>query len=53
MPEKPQRKRPPRRPKRVWEPPRVKTGKLFESNSLACGKGPGGDDECFQSGTVS
>jgi hypothetical protein len=24
--------------KRSWEPPRIKTGQLFESNSLSCGK---------------
>ena len=24
--------------KRRWEPPRIKTGQLFESNSLSCGK---------------
>lgn len=26
------------REKRTWEPPRIKTGQLFESNSLSCGK---------------
>jgi hypothetical protein len=24
--------------KRTWEKPRIKTGQLFESNSLSCGK---------------
>jgi hypothetical protein len=24
--------------KRAWEAPRIKTGQLFESNSLSCGK---------------
>ena len=24
--------------KHAWEPPRIKTGQLFESNSLSCGK---------------
>jgi len=24
--------------KKAWESPRVKSGRLFESNSLACGK---------------
>lgn len=42
MAEKTQRK-PQRRPgaagkKKQWEPPRVTSGRLFESNSLACGK---------------
>jgi hypothetical protein len=37
--EKPRRK-PPAKPrkKKPWESPRVKSGRLFESNSLACGK---------------
>jgi hypothetical protein len=26
------------RKKKPWEPPRVKSGRLFESNSLACSK---------------
>jgi hypothetical protein len=31
--------RKPSRPrKRAWQRPQVKTGQLFESNSLACGK---------------
>jgi hypothetical protein len=44
--EKPNRKttRPP--PKRQWQRPRVKTGQLFESNSLACGKNAPINDEC-------
>jgi hypothetical protein len=32
--------------KKVWETPRVKSGRLFESNSLACGKNsPGGNGD--------
>ena len=37
MAEKTSRKTPPP-PKRPWRRPQVKTGQLFESNSLACGK---------------
>jgi hypothetical protein len=37
--EKTQRKRDAKaRKKKPWESPRVKSGRLFESNSLACGK---------------
>jgi hypothetical protein len=34
--------------KKAWETPRMKSGRLFESNSLACGKNaPGGNGgEC-------
>ena len=32
------RKTPPKRAKKAWQPPRVKSGQLFESNSLACSK---------------
>lgn len=35
--------------KRAWLPPSFKTGKLFESNSLACGKLPV-DEMCQQIG---
>jgi hypothetical protein len=39
MPEKKTRKQPREpRAKKPWEPPRVKSGRLFESNSLACTK---------------
>ena len=39
MAEKQPRKPPaPKRKKKTWESPRVKSGRLFESNSLACGK---------------
>ena len=44
MAEKPDRK--PSRPrKRQWHRPQVKTGQLFESNSLACGKTPSAPNE--------
>lgn len=40
----------PRRPpaKRAWQAPRVRTGHLFESNSLACGKNTPQLDQCIQ-----
>ena len=35
--------------KRPWRKPQVKTGQLFESNSLACNKSPASpNDECMQ-----
>jgi len=38
--------RKPSRPrKRQWHRPQVKTGQLFESNSLACGKTPSAPNE--------
>jgi len=38
--------RKPSRPrKRQWHRPQVKTGQLFESNSLACGKTPTAPNE--------
>lgn len=44
MAEKSDRK--PSRPrKRQWHRPQVKTGQLFESNSLACGKTPSAPNE--------
>jgi hypothetical protein len=33
-------------PRRAWEPPRIKSGQLFESNSLACFKHGVGVFEC-------
>jgi hypothetical protein len=51
VPEKTKRKAP--RSKKPWEPPRVKTGHLFESNSLSCGKNSPGQDECLQNPTQS
>jgi hypothetical protein len=38
--EKRTRKPPPKGKKKTWASPRVKTGQLFESNSLACTKTP-------------
>jgi hypothetical protein len=35
--------------KRRWQPPKIKSGQLFEANSLACGKSTAApQDECFQ-----
>jgi hypothetical protein len=34
--------------KRTWQTPRVRTGHLFESNSLACGKNTPALDQCIQ-----
>ena len=34
--------------KRAWQAPRVRTGHLFESNSLACGKNTPSMDQCIQ-----
>jgi hypothetical protein len=39
--------------KRPWQPPRIRTGHLFESNSLACGKSAPGLDQCEQNPTTS
>ncbi len=42
-------KRKPARPsKKAWQKPRIKSGRLFESNSLACGKNGPGMDSCEQ-----
>jgi hypothetical protein len=50
VPEKKTRKRPPApRGKKPWEAPRVKSGRLFESNSLACLKTHTDLDEGCQS----
>ncbi|HEX2659923.1 MAG TPA: hypothetical protein VHU40_16680 [Polyangia bacterium] len=34
--------------KRPWQTPRVRTGQLFESNSLACGKNTPLIPQCVQ-----
>lgn len=47
MSDKSKRKAPPR-PKKAWQKPRIKSGRLFESNSLACGKNGPGMDSCEQ-----
>jgi hypothetical protein len=39
--------------KKPWESPRVKTGRLFESNSLACGKNSQETDQCHMIPTMS
>jgi hypothetical protein len=36
-----------RKQKKSWQRPTVKTGQLFESNSLACGKNSPGTFECM------
>ncbi len=42
--------RKPARPgKKTWQRPQIKSGRLFESNSLACGKNGPGMDNCEQS----
>ena len=46
MAEKVQRKTTKPARKRQWQRPRVKSGKLFESNSLACGKNGPGTEDC-------
>jgi hypothetical protein len=43
---------PPRKPtrpaKKPWQRPTLKSGRLFEANSLACGKNGPGMDMCEQ-----
>lgn len=34
--------------KRPWQAPRIRTGHLFESNSLACGKSTPQIEQCIQ-----
>ncbi|HVV49135.1 MAG TPA: hypothetical protein VHO06_05715 [Polyangia bacterium] len=52
MPDKSKRK-PPRPGKKAWQKPVIKSGRLFESNSLACGKNGPGMDSCEQFPKVS
>ena len=40
-------------PKKVWQKPRIKSGRLFESNSLACGKNGPGMEMCEQAPKMS
>lgn len=47
MANKPKRK-PTRPAKKAWQKPRIKSGRLFESNSLACGKNGPGMESCEQ-----
>ena len=39
--------------KQKWQQPRIRTGHLFESNSLACGKNVPQLDQCVQNPTTS
>jgi hypothetical protein len=39
--------------KRRWTAPRIRTGHLFESNSLACGKSTPAREECIQNPVMS
>jgi hypothetical protein len=39
--------------KRTWQPPRIRSGRLFESNSLACGKNTPAMDQCIQNPVAS
>jgi len=39
--------------KKKWERPRIKTGHLFESNSLACGKNAPQIEQCLQNPVMS
>lgn len=47
-----QKDRPPEK-KKKWETPRIKTGQLFESNSLACGKNAPQIEQCLQNPVMS
>ena len=49
MADKSQPRNPVRKVKKRWQQPKVKTGRLFESNSLACGKNAPGMAECDES----
>jgi len=52
MAEKVQRKTTKPARKKRWQTPKVKSGRLFESNSLACGKVfSTGDENCLQIGS--
>ena len=55
--EKPVRKTPVDEPshavKATWQVPRIRTGHLFESNSLACGKSSQFVEQCLQNPTTS
>ena len=57
MADKTSRKPHPKAKKKPWEAPRLKSGRLFETNSLACGKstsmGMSGVDQCHQIPTQS
>ena len=53
MAKKTPRKTQPKGKKKRWEAPRIKSGQLFESNSLACGKDNDGTEQCQQIPTMS
>jgi hypothetical protein len=40
------------RPRRKWEAPRIRTGQLFETHSLACMKTNAGPEDCLASGEI-
>ncbi len=42
------RQKPTRPAKKAWQKPHIRSGKLFESNSLACGKNGPGLESCEQ-----
>lgn len=42
-----------KRKKKTWASPRVKSGRLFESNSLACGKDHSDGGNCSQEAAMS
>jgi hypothetical protein len=46
MPPRSPTTRPPSHPDKPWVPPRMKSGRLFESNSLACNKLPSAEPNC-------
>jgi hypothetical protein len=50
MPQDKQKPKRDKQRKRTWRPPTVKTGTLFESNSLACGKTTANLDQCESTG---
>ena len=43
----------PPKEKKEWQPPRIKTGQLFEANSLSCGKNNMMMEPCLQNPQVS
>ena len=53
MPQDKSKTKPDKPRKRTWRPPTVKTGTLFESNSLACGKTLEDIDQCGGQGGQS
>ena len=53
MAEKNTRKPGPPAKKKKWESPRIKSGHLFESNSLACGKNGPQIEQCMQNPVAS